>query len=103
MVVQRTARPGELNYAPFDRYSLVHGLVGFIAAWIGLSFWPTLGIAVAWEFAEHFLKNYFPAFFPHPTQDTLANSVGDILSTLFGWAATTAVRRQRKLTRSGAG
>jgi len=101
MLAQRTARPGELNYAPFDRYSLVHGLVGFIAAWIGLGFWSTLGIAVAWEFVEHLLKNMLPMFFSHPTQDTLANSAGDVLSTLMGWAATTAVRRRQTFRHAG--
>jgi hypothetical protein len=33
--------------------------------------------------------------FPHATQDTLANSAGDILATMVGWAMTRAVRNAR--------
>jgi hypothetical protein len=101
MAAQRTALPGEINYPPFDRYSMFHGLVGIAAGLIGLGFWPTLGIAVAWELVEHVLKNVVPAVFAFPSQDTLANSVGDVLSTLFGWALATALRRHEALHRFG--
>jgi hypothetical protein len=101
MYAERAARPGEINYAPFDRYSLCHGLVGVAAGLIGLGFWQTLGIAVAWELAEHVLKNLIPALFAYPTQDTLMNSLGDVLSTLIGWAMATAARQQRQLTHFG--
>jgi hypothetical protein len=99
MFAERTARPGEINFAPFDRYSPLHGLVGVVAGLIGLGFWPTFGITVAWEIVEHVFKNIVPSVFAYPTQDTLANSIGDILSALFGWAFTTALRRQRDLRR----
>ena len=36
MFAERTARPGEINYPPFDRYSPLHGLVGVAAGLIGL-------------------------------------------------------------------
>ncbi len=101
MFAERTARPGEINYPPFDRYSPLHGLVGVAAGLIGLGFWPTFGIAVAWEIVEHVFKNLVPSVFAYPTQDTLANSVGDVLSALFGWALATAARRQRELRRFG--
>jgi hypothetical protein len=97
MFAERTAGPGEINYAPLDRYSLAHGLVGVAAALMGLGFWSTLGIAVAWEVAEHVLKNIVPALFSYPTQDTLVNSVGDVLSTLVGWSLTMAARQRRRL------
>ena len=99
MFAERTARPGEINYAPLDRYSLLHGLVGVAAGLIGLGFWPTLGIAVSWELIEHVFKNLVPSAFAYPTQDTLANSIGDVLSVLFGWAFATAARQQRDLRR----
>jgi hypothetical protein len=94
---QRTAQPGEINYAPVDRYSLAHGLIGVAAGLIGLGFWQTAGIAVAWEIVEHVLKNLVPSLFAYPSQDTLVNSVGDVISTLLGWAVATAVRQRREL------
>jgi hypothetical protein len=101
MFAERTAGPGEINYSPFDRYSPFHALVGVAAGLIGLGFWPTLGIALSWEIVEHILKNLVPSVFAYPTQDTLANSIGDVLSALFGWAFATAARRQRDLRRFG--
>jgi hypothetical protein len=95
LVAQRIAGPGEINHAFLDAYSLVHALVGVVTATLGLSLAPTLLIAVGWEFAEHLLKNLIPAVFPHPTQDTLANSVGDVLSTALGWTLLTALRARR--------
>src|SRR4051812_2445637 len=88
----RVAGPGEINHAFLDPYSLVHGLVGVAAAWLGLGLSPTMAIAVCWEVVEHVLKNLIPAAFPHPTQDTLANSLGDVLSTALGWGLTVAAR-----------
>jgi hypothetical protein len=94
---QRTALPGEINYAPVDRYSLAHGLIGVAAGLFGLGFWQTAGIAVAWEIVEHVLKNLVPSVFAYPSQDTLVNSLGDVVSTLLGWAVATAIRQQRQL------
>ena len=74
-------------------------LVGVTAGLIGLGFWPTFGIAISWEILEHILKNLVPSLFAYPTQDTLANSIGDVLSALFGWAFATAARQQRDLRR----
>ena len=73
----------------------MHGLVGVVAAALGLGLWSTLALAVSWEVAEHLLKNLIPAIFPHPTQDTLANSAGDMLATMIGWAMTRAARNAR--------
>jgi hypothetical protein len=98
MVAERTARPGEINYAPLDRYSLCHGLIGIAAAMMGLGFWATLAIAVGWEVVEHVLKNVVPSLFSYPSQDTMINSVGDVLSTLIGWALTTVVRQRQRLS-----
>jgi hypothetical protein len=82
---QRTAAPGELNYPFFDVYSLAHAAVGALLRLSGLAVGWLLLIAVGWEIAEHLLKNLVPAVFPHATQDTLANSIGDVLSALAGW------------------
>ncbi len=98
MAAQRLAGPGEINNGFVDPYSLVHGLVGVVTAALGLGLWSTLALAVSWEVAEHLLKNLIPAMFPHPTQDTLANSAGDVLATLLGWATTRAAQSARART-----
>jgi hypothetical protein len=92
LVVQRTAHAGEINHAFVDPYSLVHALVGVVMAVLGFAFLPTVTLAVSWEFVEHALKNFVPAAFPHPTQDTLANSAGDVLSTALAWYLTSRLR-----------
>ena len=102
MVAERTAGPGEINHAFVDPCSLVHGLVGVVAMLgLGLGFWATLGIAVSWELVEHGLKNLVPGLFPHPTQDTIANSLGDVLSTMIGWSLARATRRHRPEAHAG--
>jgi hypothetical protein len=83
---QRTARPGEINYAFLDPYSLAHALIGALLGLAGLRLGALLAITIGWEVLEHVFKNLAPAAFPHPTQDTLANSIGDVLSALLGWA-----------------
>jgi hypothetical protein len=102
LVAQRIAGPGEINHAFVDPYSMVHALVGVITAALGLGIAPTLLIAVGWEFAEHLLKNLVPVAFPHPTQDTLANSMGDVLSTALGWTVLTVGLRARARRRARA-
>jgi hypothetical protein len=92
---QRTAQPGEINYAPVDRYSLAHGFIGVAAGLAGFGFWQTVGIAVGWEILEHLLKNLVPVVFAYPSQDTLVNSFGDLVSTMLGWAVATAIRQHR--------
>jgi hypothetical protein len=98
---QRVAAPGELNHGFLDPYSLVHVLVGVVIALFGLGFVAAIAIAVGWELAEHVLKNLAPAAFPHPTQDTLANSAGDVLSTAFGWIVAAALRSRQPPRESG--
>lgn len=95
MAPQHLAGPGEINHAFVDPWTLVHGLVGVVAAMLGFGLWSTLALAVSWEVAEHLLKNLLPAMFPHPTQDTLMNSAGDVLATMVGWGMTRAVRNVR--------
>jgi hypothetical protein len=97
MFVERTAGPGEINYAPLDRYSLFHGLVGVAAGLIGLGFWQTFAIAVAWEVVEHILKNIVPSLFAYPSQDTLVNSIGDVLSCMVGWSLAAVARQSRRV------
>lgn len=101
MFVERMARPGEINYAPLDRYSLFHGLVGVAAGLVGLGFWQTFAVAVGWEIVEHILKNLVPSVFAYPSQDTLVNSIGDVLSTMVGWSLASVARQARRLPSPG--
>jgi hypothetical protein len=82
---QRTATSGEINFGFVDPYTLVHGLVGVVAAAVGLRFVGMLALAIGWEIAEHLLKLVVPSVFPHVTQDTFQNSCGDVLATMLGW------------------
>jgi len=87
---------GGINRAFLDPYSLVHALVGVVMASFGFGLLPTLLLAVGWEVAEHLLKNVAPALFPHPSQDTLANSAGDVLASVLGWVLIVAIERRRR-------
>lgn len=82
------AREGEINYSLFDRFTLVHGLIGVSYALLGLSFLPALLLALAWELVENPLKTYVPRIFPNATRDTLRNALSDILAVLMGWGVT---------------
>lgn len=88
---QPTATGGEVNAPVFDVMSLVHMAVGMGFAFLGVRLLPTAVIAVVWEVVEHLLKNCTPQVFVFPTQDTLANAVGDVLVTLLGWAAAAPI------------
>jgi hypothetical protein len=88
---QRTATSGEINFGLVDPYTLVHGLVGVVAAAIGLRFVGMLTLAIGWEIVEHVLKLLIPSVFPHVTQDTFQNSCGDVLATTLGWGLARAV------------
>jgi hypothetical protein len=69
----------------------------------GIGLAATIAIALGWEVTEHALKNLRPGWFPHPTQDTLANSAGDVLSTALGWAAAAWSRSRQPPRDSGDG
>jgi hypothetical protein len=80
------AKPGEVNYDFFDRFTFVHfgigvayGALHFPLAWV-------VALAVAWELVENPLKAYLPFVFPHASADTWKNSSGDTAAVLSGWA-----------------
>jgi hypothetical protein len=75
-----------VNHAFLDAMSLVHLGVGLGLRLFRVRWWPTLVIAVLWEIAEHVLKTRYPQMFVFPSQDSLANSIGDVLCALAGWA-----------------
>jgi hypothetical protein len=85
LMPQPVAGPGQINHGFLDPYSLAHAAVGAILAALGAGLGTMLFITFGWELAERALKDMMPMFFPHPTQDTLANSAGDVLSALAAW------------------
>lgn len=90
---QPAALPGSTNHAPLDLFSLVHALGGLAFGVLGLSLGQTLILTVGWELAEHLLKDACPSAFLHPTQDTIANALGDVLAALAGWWVGREYRR----------
>ena len=81
----RTARPDEINGAPFDRFTIGHAAVGVILGLTRVPWWAALGVAIGWELIERPLKRHVPKLFPHATQDTLPNALVDIAAMFTGW------------------
>mgnify|MGYP001610072195 CR=1 FL=1 len=84
----RYATRGEVNYGAFDRFTLVHFLIGVGYGLLALELWVTAVLAIAWEVLEDFLKASVPMLFPHGTRDTLRNAAGDVAAVLTGWILT---------------
>jgi hypothetical protein len=95
-VLQRQAAAGEINGDPVDRFTVVHGLAGYLSGRL----FPrrSLGLAVlaavAWELAENELKDRYPAYFPHATHDTPANAALDAVAYVGGFALGRAQARR---------
>lgn len=91
---QRRARPGEINHGFWDRFTFVHALVGVGLGTVGLPILPAVLVAAGWEVVERPLKDHVPALFPHATQDTWRNIVGDVAGMLAGWWLGLALTRR---------
>lgn len=91
---QPTALPGTINGNMFDRFTVAHAGVGVAYGLVGMPFWLAAVLAVGWEFAERPLKNEFPEFFPHSSQDTIANATVDSIAVIGGWWLASQLRRR---------
>jgi hypothetical protein len=91
---QRVAGPGEINGNPVDRYTIGHAAFGVLMGLGRVPWYGALGVAVGWEFLEHWLKDHVPRAFPNATQDTLANSTFDAIAMMLGWGAIKALPSQ---------
>lgn len=99
-LAQRTARPGEINGDPLDRYTIGHFAAGVL---LGLGRVPlgwTIVLAIGWELVERPLKDAYPGLFPHASQDTFANAALDATAVVAGWGTMRAFP-PFKLKRSG--
>ena len=77
----------QINQHLFDRWSIVHAGVGVYLGWHGIGLIPLLLVHTAFEWFENaYLKGQHPEMFPHPSVDTLWNSLGDTLAVMAGWA-----------------
>jgi len=91
----REAVRGEINYPPVDRFTAAHYAWGVIMGAARLPWWGALTIAIGWEILERPLKRAVPGAFPHSTQDTVANAVGDAVGMMAGWGTWRLLARER--------
>jgi hypothetical protein len=80
-----TAQPGAINYELVDRFTLVHGAVGFVLGAARLPLPYVALTAIAWELIERPLKAHHGHLFPRGSQDSFQNAAGDALAMLVGW------------------
>jgi hypothetical protein len=76
---------------PADRFLLGHYAFGVIFGLAKLPWWAVLGISVAWELGEDWLKDQRPELFPRPIDDTRLNSMLDTAAMMAGWATIKAL------------
>jgi hypothetical protein len=78
---------------PMDRFSFLHVATGIVSYYLGISLkWWTI-LNIAYEIIDntncfmYIVNNYIPNIWPggKPGPDTIINSMGDILSSIFGW------------------
>jgi hypothetical protein len=74
-----------MNQSFVDAMSLIHIVVGAGFRLFRVPLWLTLVAAIAWEVVEHVLKIHHPEMFVFPSQDSPANSIGDVLCAALGW------------------
>jgi hypothetical protein len=88
----RPARPGEINHAAIDGFTIGHAMVGVGLALLGIPWWGALAVAIGWELVERPLKTTMPEVFPHASQDTFTNAFFDAAGMMTGWAITRGIR-----------
>lgn len=91
MRLSHPSKKGEINFHFFDRFTLIHFIIGVFYAELGFSFILMLALALVWELLENPLKAYLPFIFPHATADSFKNSLGDTLAVIAGWLLLTQV------------
>lgn len=83
--MRNVAAPGTINGDMFDRFSLLHGGFGYLCGKMGVGLTGTAIVAIGWEFVEQDLKERYPHMFPHPSQDSPINAIGDVIVAMIGW------------------
>jgi len=80
-----SAPPGEINGDLWDRFTLAHLAVGGALGYLRTPLALAVAAGVGWELIERPLKEVAPELFPHSTQDSLPNAIGDVGAVLAGW------------------
>ena len=81
-----------------DRYTIGHGMLGFLLGLWGMPWWLSGGIAVLWEITENPLKKAYPGLFPDGRPDTLANATADIAVWMAGHAIARALWKDQPVS-----
>lgn len=89
-----------INQAALDRFTSAHAGVGVTMAVFNVPWWGALGISVAWEIVENWLKDQKSHLFPYSSHDSAENSVADTIAVVLGFATTRHLMR-RGLTDAG--
>ena len=72
-----------INGSLVDRFTLAHLAAGYVlGGYFGVN--TVTAIAVAWEILERPAKRRYPQWFPHATQDTPRNMIGDVVAMRWG-------------------
>jgi len=80
----RLTRPGEpVPYV--DRFTVGHGMIGFLSGLARLPWWASLGLAIGWEIVENPIKRAAPQLFPVGISDTLENAALDVVAWMAGY------------------
>jgi hypothetical protein len=74
-----------------DRYTIGHGMIGFLFGLASVPWWLTLTVAVGWEIIENPLKRAVPRIFPVGLPDTLANASVDVAAWMAGYGLARAL------------
>jgi hypothetical protein len=82
----------EINVTFVDRFTLWHGALGLALSTSRMSLPTVLLLGAVWEVVERPLKDRYPAFFPHSSQDTFINAIGDVAGVMVGYAIGRAIR-----------
>ena len=81
------------NQQALDRYTLVHGAVGFVVGKIGVRWQEAVAGAVLFEAIEDALKDEFPKVFPESAPDSKLNALADVMAFLGGYTAAAYIDR----------
>jgi hypothetical protein len=91
----RAAGPDEINGGWVDRYTIAHFASGTLIRLLGkkqIPWWGALLLGIAWEVVERPLKEVFPGMFaPYDTQDSLQNSISDVVALMLGYGTVAAI------------
>lgn len=81
------ARNGSMiNEALVDRFTAVHGVVGFAGGAFGMPFWFTVVGSLVFEILENLLQPKMASLFPYTAErDSPMNSSFDTLAVIAGW------------------